>query len=65
VYNDYTTRTTISQKPVFEQTFLMQDSLAKIKWKLTPDTRTIAGFECRKAMWAYLDDSVAVFRILH
>jgi GLPGLI family protein len=60
VYNDYTARTTISQKPVFEQTFLMQDSLAKIKWKLTPDTRTIAGFECRKAI-GILDDSVAVF----
>jgi GLPGLI family protein len=49
VYNDYLTGTTISQKPVFEKTFLMQDSLAKIKWRLTPDTRTIAGFECRKA----------------
>jgi GLPGLI family protein len=60
VYNDYLTGTTVSQKPVFEKTFLMQDSLAKIKWRLTPDTRTIAGFECRKAV-GILDDSVAVF----
>jgi GLPGLI family protein len=60
VYNDYLAGTTISQKPVFEKTFLMEDSLAKIKWRLTPDTRTIAGFECRKAV-GILDDSVAVF----
>lgn len=60
IYNDYNTGTTISQKPVFEETFLVQDSLTKIKWKLTPDTRIIAGFECRKAI-GILYDSVAVF----
>lgn len=60
VYNDYTAGTSIAQKPVFEETFLVQDSLAGIKWKVTPDTRTIAGFECRKAV-GILDDSIAVF----
>jgi len=60
VYNDYGKGVTIAQKPVYEETFLVQDSLPKLKWKLTPDTRTIAGFECRKAV-GILDDSVAVF----
>ena len=60
VYNDYTNGTSIAQKPVFEETFLVSDSLTKIKWKITPDTRTIAGFECRKAI-GILDDSIAVF----
>ena len=60
VYNDYTTGVRISQKPVYEETFLVQDSLNKIRWKLTADTRTIAGFECRKAV-GILDDSIAVF----
>lgn len=60
VYTDFRTGTTVAQKPVFEETFLMQDSLSKIKWRLTPDTRTIAGFECRKAI-GILDDSIAVF----
>lgn len=60
IYNDYETGTTISQKPVFEETFLVQDSLAKIQWKITPDTRVIAGFECRKAI-GILYDTVAVF----
>jgi GLPGLI family protein len=60
IYNDYRTKTTISQKPVFEETFLMTDSLPKIKWKITGDIRNIAGYDCRKAV-GILDDSIAVF----
>lgn len=60
VYNDYSNGTTISQKPVYEETFLLQDSLLKIKWKLTGDIRTIAGFDCRKAV-GIINDSIAVF----
>jgi GLPGLI family protein len=60
VYNDYKSGTTVTQKPVFEETFLVQDSLLKIKWKITPDTRVIAGFECRKAI-GMIDDSITVF----
>jgi GLPGLI family protein len=60
VYTDYRTNTSISQKPVFEETFLVADSLQKIKWKITADTRTIAGYDCRKAV-GIIDDTIAVF----
>lgn len=60
VYNDYAKGTTTSQKPVFEETFLVQDSLLKIKWKLTGDVRNIAGFDCRKAI-GIINDTIAVF----
>ncbi len=60
VFTDFKTAKTIAQKPVFEETFLMEDSLVKIKWKLTPDTRMIAGYECRKAI-GILDDTIGVF----
>lgn len=60
VYNEYTTGRTISQKPVFEETFLMEDSLLKIKWKITTDLRNIAGYECRKAI-GLINDSITVF----
>jgi len=60
VYNDYKSGTTITQKPVYEQIYLLQDSMLNIKWKITPDTRTIAGFNCRKAI-GILFDTVAVF----
>lgn len=60
VYNDYAAGRTITQKPVAEQTFLLDDSLLKIKWKLTADTRTVAGYDCRKAI-GFIDDTLAVF----
>lgn len=60
IYNDYRNGRTISQKPVFEETFLMEDSLLKIKWKITSDLRNIAGYECRKAI-GIINDSIAVF----
>lgn len=60
VYTDYASGTSISQKPVYEETYLVQDSLLKVKWKITADTRMIAGFECRKAI-GILFDTVAVF----
>lgn len=60
VYNDYKTGTTTTQKPVFEETFLMQDSMLRIKWKITSDLRTIAGYDCRKAI-GIINDSIAVF----
>lgn len=60
VYNDYKTGTTTTQKPVFEETFLMQDSMLKIRWKITNDLRTIAGYDCRKAI-GIINDSIAVF----
>jgi len=60
VVNDYELQTSISQKQVFETTYLIQDSIKKINWKLTSDTRKIAGFNCRKAT-AIIMDSVYVF----
>lgn len=60
VYNDYAASTTVSQKQIYEETYLVSDSLLRIKWKITADTRVIAGFECRKAI-GILFDTVAVF----
>ncbi len=55
VFNDINAGKFTSQKAVFENTFLVQDSLRKMHWKITPDTRTIAGFECRKATAIIMD----------
>ena len=60
VFNNYETGQTITQKPVAEETFLINDSLTKIRWKITNDSRTIAGYDCRKAI-GFIDDTLAVF----
>ena len=60
VLNNYSTMRTITQKPVSDETFLVEDSLLKIRWKLTADTRNIAGYDCRKAI-GFVDDTLAIF----
>lgn len=43
------------QRDVFEQTYLLKDSMKNYQWKITTETRTIAGFECRKAVTIICD----------
>jgi GLPGLI family protein len=59
VIADLNSRIVNSQKKVFEDTYLLQDSIGKIEWKISEEIRTIAGFECRKAV-AIICDSVYV-----
>lgn len=60
-YNDFATDTRINQKFVFDNTYILSDSLMKMDWKLIPnETREIAGFLCRKAQ-TIIFDSVYVF----
>jgi GLPGLI family protein len=60
-YSDYSTKTFTDQKFVFDDTYLLSDSMIKIEWKLVPnETREIAGFNCRKAV-GKIFDSVYVF----
>ncbi len=59
VYTNLTDSVTVTQKNVFEQTFLLHDSTRKIKWKITDETRNIAGFTCRRAN-ALIMDSIYV-----
>lgn len=47
------------QRDVFEQTYLIKDSVRNYNWRITNETRTIAGFECRKAV-TIICDSVYV-----
>jgi len=60
VYKDLNQKTIVSQKQVFESQFLISDSIRTLKWKIEPETRTIAGFECRKAVTRICDSVVVV-----
>jgi GLPGLI family protein len=59
VWSDLADDRSISVKNVFEQAFLVQDSLRHIRWKITDETRVIAGFNCRRAN-AVIMDSIYV-----
>ena len=55
IFTDLEKHENLGMKHVFENTFLIQDSIRKIDWRITMDTRTIAGFSCRKAIGRIMD----------
>lgn len=55
VFSNLDQQSAVSQKTVFDNVFNVQDSVRKINWKITSDTRTIAGIECRKATAIIMD----------
>lgn len=55
IYDNLQTGETVSQKNVFENTFLIKDSLRKIEWKMTSELREIAGFQCHRAETIIMD----------
>lgn len=45
----------IADRNAYNESRIVADSLQKIKWKLTDETREIAGYECRRANGLILD----------
>lgn len=59
VFTDYTTERVTANKQVYEERFLVQDSMRKLEWKIEDEIRMIANFKCRKAV-ARMYDSVVI-----
>jgi GLPGLI family protein len=55
IFTNLNDKSAINQRKVFEQTYLVKDRVRKIKWKITDETREIAGYSCRRANGIYLD----------
>ncbi|HKG05900.1 MAG TPA: GLPGLI family protein [Pedobacter sp.] len=49
VFMNYDHLTFASQKTIYDATYLVKDSIRKIRWKLTGELRDIAGYSCRRA----------------
>lgn len=47
-------------KNVFEQKFMVQDSMRKMDWRIKDEIRTIANYKCRKAVGRILDSVYVV-----
>ncbi|WP_158827730.1 GLPGLI family protein [Mucilaginibacter lacusdianchii] len=47
-------------KTVFEQSFLVKDSIRHINWKITDERRDIAGYSCRRANAVVMDSIYVV-----
>lgn len=60
VYTDLSVNQSTVLKNVFDKVYTVKDTVTKIKWKLTDETRDIAGFVCRRANALVLDSVYAV-----
>lgn len=60
VFTDFTTQKVTASKQIFEQRFLVQDSVRVLTWKLADEIRTIANYKCRKAVGKYCDSVYVV-----
>ncbi len=60
IYTNLAMASSIAQKKVYEETFLVKDSIRKINWKITTEMRDIAGYQCRRANAIVLDSIYVV-----
>jgi GLPGLI family protein len=59
-FNDFNTGKTSQEKDLIGSIINVEDSIPKLEWRLTNETRVIAGFTCKKAV-SKIFDSVYVF----
>lgn len=59
-YTDLGNYYSITNKKVFDENFLVKDTARKINWKITNETREIAGYTCRRANAIVLDSIYVV-----
>jgi len=60
VFTDYSTHGIITEKLVLNESFTIKDTIRKIVWKITNETRDIAGYPCRRANGIMLDSIYVV-----
>lgn len=58
--SDFSHQSSSVQREIFDNTYLIKDSLRNLEWKITQETRDIAGFECKKAVSKICDSVVVV-----
>ncbi|HMG66625.1 MAG TPA: GLPGLI family protein [Chitinophagaceae bacterium] len=49
VFYDFATARKVEQRELFDKKFIVADSIRKMKWKLTGETKTILGHTCQQA----------------
>jgi GLPGLI family protein len=60
VHTNFSTGRIAAAKEVFEQKFLVEDTVRRLQWKVLEEVRTIAGYSCRKAVGRMFDSVVVV-----
>ena len=49
MYTNFSTSKKVERREMFDKTFIIDDTVAKLKWKMTGETKTILNHPCMKA----------------
>lgn len=60
VYQNKNSKKRLTEKKIWGELFLLDDTIRKFSWKITDNKRTICGYVCRKAIWN-ASDSVRIY----
>ena len=48
-FHNFTEQKIIESRELFDRTFIVEDSIRRLNWKISDETKTILGYECKKA----------------
>lgn len=57
VYQDRVKKSRLTEKTIWGEKFLVEDSVRHFTWKITDSKRKICGYQCRKAIWTANDST--------
>lgn len=60
ILTDFKSGKVTASKSVFEESYLIKDTMRTMKWKITNEFRNIAGYDCRKAVGTTFDSVIVV-----
>lgn len=60
VLTDFTSQKVKAAKNIYEEKFVVQDTMRKLEWKVKDEIRTISNYKCRKAVAKILDSVYVV-----
>lgn len=60
LYNHFANARRVEKRELFEKTFIIDDSIRSLKWKMTGETKTILGYPCMKAVATNISTRMAM-----
>ncbi len=59
-YTDLNAKRKVEQREIMTKNFIVEDSIRSLNWKISPDTKTLLGYPCRKATTTKIQPSIRV-----
>lgn len=60
VFTNLDSNSAVTYRSIYGDAYLVADSMRHVDWRITPEIRKIAGFDCRKAVGKVMDSIVVI-----